>query len=55
MARVGVIAGVTQEITDRDLELLEDSELEAIEEPEYDPEILREVIGLTPGTGDWPR
>ena len=54
MARVGVIAGVIQKITDRDIELLSDEEMEAIEELEHDPEILQEIIDLKPGSGGWP-
>ena len=54
MARIGVIAGVTQKITDRDIELLSDEEMEAIEELEHDPEILQEVIDLEPGSDRWP-
>ena len=39
------------ELTERDLEQLSDEELAALEEPEYDPEALREVLRLKPGGG----
>ena len=37
---------MVEELTERDLEQLSEEELAALEEPEYDPEALREVLRL---------
>ena len=38
-----------EELTERDPEQLSEEELAALEEPEYDPEALREILRLKRG------